>query len=165
MFSRAGSLIHSRGSTCVSVRPETRDNERFQLHPAERQDGEAGKATASSSSSAAPRTWAEVDAVRLGVNPEELGGDATVGADAKPTEEAAGAEGGDDEGAERPDRGAEDESLEVPERKCLPHPGDPSKKEIEEHEAEGHVRYRSWCTSCVQARGFMEEHRLSLIHI
>ena len=100
-----------------------------------------------------------MDAVRLGVNPEELKGNATAEAEAKPTEEAVEAEGDDDEGAERAGQEAEDESLEVPERKCLPHPGDPSKKEIEEHEAEGHVRYRSCCKSCVQARGLMEQHR------
>ena len=45
--------------------------------------------------------------------------------------------------------------------KCryLPHPGDPTPREVHEHRVSGHVHYRSWCASCVKARGLTEQHR------
>ena len=38
---------------------------------------------------------------------------------------------------------------EIQEQTYLPHPGDPSSQEVHEHQASGHVQYRSWCSSCV----------------
>ena len=125
VFSRAGSLTASRSSVHESVRPQQTANDKFQLHPAmDGKDGGAGQATSSSSSSKAG----------------EGGTAAAEGAESRgqPQDTARDAEEPEDEGAIRGDQGAEDESAEVPDRKCLPHPGDPSEKEIEEHEAEGY---------------------------
>ena len=32
------------------------------------------------------------------------------------------------------------------------------RQETDEHRASGHVQYRSWCESCVMARGLMDQH-------
>lgn len=40
----------------------------------------------------------------------------------------------------------------------LPHPGNPTSQELAQHRASGHVEYRSWCPSCVRARGLTEQH-------
>ena len=38
-------------------------------------------------------------------------------------------------------------------------PSDPTAAEVEEHEATGHVQYRTWCKHCVAGRGIGQQHR------
>ena len=38
-------------------------------------------------------------------------------------------------------------------------PSDPTAAEVEEHEATGHVQYRTWCKHCVAGRGNGQQHR------
>ena len=38
-------------------------------------------------------------------------------------------------------------------------PSDPTTAEVEEHEATGHVQYRTWCKHCVAGRGIGQQHR------
>ncbi len=40
-------------------------------------------------------------------------------------------------------------------------PGQPTNLEVEEHEAAGHVEYRSWCVHCIRGRARDCQHRLS----
>ena len=47
----------------------------------------------------------------------------------------------------------EEETVQDPERvRTISNPGQPSKKEREEHEAT-HAQHRSWCISCGRGRG------------
>ena len=49
-------------------------------------------------------------------------------------------------------QGEDDEDVQVPERRLLPRPGNPTPEEVAENEASGHVQYRACCRSCVEAR-------------
>ena len=51
------------------------------------------------------------------------------------------------------------EDLEGAQRRLLADPGNLTACQREEHEAEGHIPYRSWCEHCVQARATGEQHR------
>ena len=43
--------------------------------------------------------------------------------------------------------------------RTLPDPGDPTPSQLEDHRANGHVPYRSWCRACVEGRSTGEQHR------
>ncbi len=43
--------------------------------------------------------------------------------------------------------------------RVAPDPGAPSAEDVEQHRAEGHVPYRSWCEWCVSGRGVGEHHK------
>ena len=45
-------------------------------------------------------------------------------------------------------------------RRALPDPGQPTQKQIDEHNLD-HMPYRSWCRECVQGRGRGEPHKSS----
>ena len=81
----------------------------------------------------------------------------------QPEGEAKGSEEGASHGPESTPRELGDQNeqseddVQVPERHLLPHPGKPTPIEIAEREASGHVQYRSWCRSCVEARDGMEQ--------
>ena len=65
---------------------------------------------------------------------------------------------GEDPGMEVDDE--PDEQPGRPLRARLPmSPPRPTAQEIEQHEAQGHVHYRSWCPACVAARGTGQSHR------
>ena len=54
-----------------------------------------------------------------------------------------------------------DITIESPEARKLKHvidPMKPTRKEIDEHEREGHCPYRNWCKVCNQARGKEDGH-------
>ena len=53
----------------------------------------------------------------------------------------------------------DDCQVEKAERRILPCPSEPTPSHIEDHRAEGHIPYRSWCSECVRARGTGEQHR------
>ena len=55
----------------------------------------------------------------------------------------------------------QEEEIEVHEsRKAIPafDPGQPSQKEIDEHEASGHAVFRSWCQQCIEGWGLGQRH-------
>ena len=55
----------------------------------------------------------------------------------------------------------EDDTVQDPERvRTISNPGQPSKKEREEHEAT-HAKHRSWCISCGRGRGIAMTHHRS----
>ena len=55
----------------------------------------------------------------------------------------------------------ENETVQDPDRvRTISNPGQPSKKEREEHEAT-HAQYRSWCITCVRRRGIAMRHHRS----
>ena len=54
------------------------------------------------------------------------------------------------------DRG---EPLEQQKAKVVKAPYEPTRQEVEEHEATGHVVYRSWCRACLAGRGYGQAHR------
>ncbi len=54
-----------------------------------------------------------------------------------------------DRGGDGPELGEEQDEARV---KPLTNPGNPSRREIEEHEVV-HLPYRSWCDVCVAAKG------------
>ena len=43
--------------------------------------------------------------------------------------------------------------------RVLPDPGEPTPCQVEEHRANGHVPFRSWCRHCVEGRATGEQHR------
>ena len=59
-----------------------------------------------------------------------------------------GGSSGSAAGAPEPERAQEDVKVKV-----LSTPVRPSKKKIEEHEACGHVPFKSWCAFCMRSRG------------
>ena len=54
--------------------------------------------------------------------------------------------------------GEDEESTEAQQVKVKAGPRTPTAKEVAEHEASGHVQYRSWCRHCVAARGIGQYH-------
>ena len=54
---------------------------------------------------------------------------------------------------------AEFEFEEKVESRVLPRPSEPTQSQEEDHRAEGHIPFRSWCSVCVRARGTGEQHR------
>ena len=54
---------------------------------------------------------------------------------------------------------AEFEFEEKIESRILPRPSEPTQSQEEDHRAEGHIPFRSWCSECVRARGTGEQHR------
>ena len=52
----------------------------------------------------------------------------------------------------------EEQSEEMQEMRTMKTPRMPTAKEREEHELEGHIRYRSWCRHCVSAGAYGEKH-------
>ena len=66
--------------------------------------------------------------------------------------EGAAEEKEDDEGKDEGD--GEDRNLIV---KAAPRT--PSQREVDEHNAEGHVNFRSWCDHCVRGQAVNEPHK------
>ena len=75
---------------------------------------------------------------------------ATAAASSGPTA-AYGPGAGEEDGEAEPEDGAD--------RRILPDPGEPTASQREEHCAEGHIPYRSWCSDCVEGRSTGEQHR------
>ena len=72
-------------------------------------------------------------------------------------------EGGDGEVIERGDDEDEEQCEEQEEAgkrnvKNIHDPKLPSKEEVKEHYASGHMPYRSWCHHCVRGRGRERDH-------
>ena len=53
----------------------------------------------------------------------------------------------------------ESEDHEGAEGRVLPDPGEPTASQVEDHRANGHIPFRSWCRECVAGRGTGEQHR------
>ena len=53
----------------------------------------------------------------------------------------------------------EDLQVENAENRILPCPNELTPCHIEDHRAEGHIPYRSWCSECVRARWTGDQHR------
>ena len=68
------------------------------------------------------------------------------------------AEGVDPEGQDA-NEDSIDEEHDAAEGKVLPDPGEPTASQVEDHRANGHIPYRSWCRECVAGRGAGEQHR------
>ena len=56
----------------------------------------------------------------------------------------------------------EDVGEEARRPRLIPTPVMPQAWEVEEHNAMGHVQYRSWCQHCVAARGVGQRHTQGL---
>ena len=61
--------------------------------------------------------------------------------------------------ADVPEGDEMDESGEIAPPALVRAPGGPSRAEVAEHEATGHVQYRSWCRHCLAGRGLGQQHR------
>ena len=57
----------------------------------------------------------------------------------------------------------DEEPLETEMPKVRMNPKNPTSREKQEHEDEGHAVYRSWCAACVEGRGVVEQHRTELL--
>ena len=58
------------------------------------------------------------------------------------------------------DRGLEEEAFEVQAPRVAPAGRAPTQTEIDHHVATGHAQHRSWCDSCMRARGIAGRHEL-----
>ena len=68
------------------------------------------------------------------------------------------------EGSGSEERKAEDDDSESEDRegaqaRVLPDPGEPTASQVEDHRANGHLPYRSWCRECYEGRATGEQHR------
>jgi hypothetical protein len=52
-----------------------------------------------------------------------------------------------------------EELEETVKQRILPDPGEPTASQREDHRAEGHITFRSWCEDCVAGRATGEQHR------
>ena len=66
---------------------------------------------------------------------------------------------GEPEGRPEGEPGEEYEVEEIERPVQVRSPSDPTAAEVEEHEATGHVQYRTWCKHCVAGRGIGQQHR------
>eukprot|EP00434_Breviolum_minutum_P042976 symbB.v1.2.038276.t1/scaffold5896.1/size48089/1 len=66
---------------------------------------------------------------------------------------------GEPEGRPEGEPGEEYEVEEIERPVQVRSPSDPTTAEVEEHEATGHVQYRTWCKHCVAGRGIGQQHR------
>ena len=61
--------------------------------------------------------------------------------------------------ADVPEGDEMDESGEIAPPALVRAPEGPSRAEVAEHEATGHVQYRNWCRHCLAGRGLGQQHR------